>query len=230
VTFDLTRPAFRRARSDAQREERREAVLQAATEMLTEMPVSDLTLTALARRVCLAKSNVLRYFESREAVLLELLQRCWQEWLGAVPTALAAIPSPAAVTARADAMAAVLAQTLADRPTLCDLLGAHASVLEHNVSPEVAAQYKWAFLDGVAALGSCVREVLPELSETDAFRFAGSAGLVAAALWAHTRPSAAMSAAYDADPALAAQRLSFVPTATELLQVLLSGFLARKSL
>ena len=41
--------------------------------MLDEMPVAAVTLNELSRRVGLAKPNVLRYFESREAVLLELL-------------------------------------------------------------------------------------------------------------------------------------------------------------
>src|ERR1700761_8818821 len=59
--------------------------------MLAEMPVADVTLTELSRRVGLAKSNVLRYFESREAVLLDLLGSQWQEWL----------PAPAGEPARA---------------------------------------------------------------------------------------------------------------------------------
>jgi hypothetical protein len=43
-----------------------------AAAMLREMPVAELSLNELSRRVGLAKSNVLRYFETREAVLLEL--------------------------------------------------------------------------------------------------------------------------------------------------------------
>ncbi|MEU6392218.1 hypothetical protein [Streptomyces sp. NPDC046939] len=34
------------------------------------MPVAKVSLNGLSRRVGLAKSNVLRYFESREAILL----------------------------------------------------------------------------------------------------------------------------------------------------------------
>src|SRR6185295_16951299 len=48
-------------------------ILDTAAAMLEEMPVSELSLNELSRRVGLAKSNVLRYFDSREAVLLELL-------------------------------------------------------------------------------------------------------------------------------------------------------------
>jgi hypothetical protein len=51
--------------------------------------------------------------------------------------------------------------------------------------------------------------------------------LTTAALWPHTQPSAAMLAAYEADPALAALRLDFTATLTELLEVLTAGLLAR---
>src|SRR6202451_4812423 len=79
---------FQRARSEEQREARRRAILGAATAMLAEMPVAEVTLNELSRRVGLAKSNVLRYFESREAVLLELLDSAWQEWLTALEAGL----------------------------------------------------------------------------------------------------------------------------------------------
>ena len=55
---------FDRARSAEQRSARREAILRTAAEMLTRMRVAELSLNALAREVGLAKSNVLRYFES----------------------------------------------------------------------------------------------------------------------------------------------------------------------
>ncbi|MFT4053490.1 MAG: TetR family transcriptional regulator [Novosphingobium sp.] len=48
-------------------------ILTTASAMLSEIPVAEVSLNELSRRVRLAKSNVLRYFESREAVLLELL-------------------------------------------------------------------------------------------------------------------------------------------------------------
>src|SRR5215212_6142162 len=87
---------FRRARNEEQREVRRQAILSTAEAMLAEMPVAALSLNELSRRVGLAKSNVLRYFESREAVLLELLDTAWREWLDALVVALppgdAAIP------------------------------------------------------------------------------------------------------------------------------------------
>src|ERR1700734_2466121 len=112
---------FQRARSAEQREVRRRAILDTAAAMLAEMTVAEVTLNELSRRVGLAKSNVLRYFESREAVLLDLLGSEWQEWLTAVAGQLdEAVDASAPVTARGDQVATVLAISLAARPVLCD--------------------------------------------------------------------------------------------------------------
>ena len=220
---------FQRARSEEQREARRQAILGAAAAMLAEMPVAEVTLNELSRRAGLAKSNVLRYFESREAVLLELLDSAWQDWLAQLDSELAdAVVAGDPVPSRADQLAAAVADSLAARPMLCDLISAQAAVLERNVSPQVAAQYKRASIAGISALGALLLRSVPELGEADAFRLAGAAVMTTAALWPHTQPSAAMLAAYAADPALAAMRLDFTGTLREVLEVLTAGLLARK--
>jgi hypothetical protein len=53
--------------------------------------------------------------------------------------------------------------------------------------------------------------------------------MMTGALWPHTQPSAAMLAAYAADPALAALRLDFTATIRELVAVMIAGLLARSS-
>jgi AcrR family transcriptional regulator len=221
---------FQRARSEEQREARRRAILGAAAAMLAEMPVAQVTLNELSRRAGLAKSNVLRYFESREAVLLELLDSAWQDWLVQLKAELAgAVDSAAPLAERADELAAAVAASLASRPMLCVLISAQAAVLERNVSPQVAAQYKRASIAGITALGGLVLRCVPELGESDAFRLAGGAVMTSAALWPHTQPSAAMLAAYAADRALAAMRLDFTATLREVLEVMIAGLLARSS-
>jgi AcrR family transcriptional regulator len=217
---------FQRARSEEQREARRQAILAAAAAMLTEMPVADVTLNELSRRSGLAKSNVLRYFESREAVLLELLDAAWQDWLGRLDEVLTAAAG-SGPAGRGRQLAETMATSLAARPMFCDLLSAQAAVLERNVSPQVAAQYKRASMAGIDALGRLVLRYLPELGAPDAGRLAGAAVLMTAALWPHANPSAAMLAAYEADPELAALRLDFAATLSEVLEVLAAGLLAR---
>ena len=219
---------FQRARSQEQREVRRRAILGTAAAMLTEMPVAQITLNELSRRVGLAKSNVLRYFESREAVLLELLDSAWQEWLAQLEEDLGtAVVAGAPVAVRGDQLAAATAASLAAQPVLCDLISAQAAVLERNVSAKVAAEYKRAAITDVTALGRLMLGCVGELGEHDALRLAAATVMVAGAVWTNTQPSAAMLAAYEADPALASMRLDFTATLREVLEVLISGLLAR---
>jgi len=218
--------SFKRARSEEQRAERRAKILETAAAMLAETPVSQVSLNELSRRVCLAKSNVLRYFESREAVLLELLVAEQQGWLSQLGEDLSAVSGSAA--ARGDQVVATIVESLAARPILCDLISSQAAVLEHNVSPEVAAKYKRAAIADFGVLNELLLAHLPELGAPDAQRFAAGAFLMAGAVWTHSRPSAAMLAVYEADPALAALRIDFATTLREVLEILLAGLFARQ--
>jgi AcrR family transcriptional regulator len=221
---------FKRARSEEQRTERRRMILETAAAMLREMPVAQVSLNELSRRVGLAKSNVLRYFESREAVLLELLDARSGEWLTDLADLLpAAVDAAATPIDRGDQVAAALAESLAERPVLCDLASAQAAVLEHNISPVIAARYKRAAIGSLAGLTRLILDRVPELGEPDAGRLAAATMLVAGAIWTHSRPSAAMLAAYAAEPDLCALRLDFTTALRELLQVLATGLLTRPS-
>lgn len=60
-------------------------------------------------------------------------------------------------------------------------------------------------------------------------RFGGAVMLTTGAVWTHTQPSAAMLAAYEADPSLATMRFDFTETLREMFEVLLTGLLVRAS-
>src|ERR1700744_6637772 len=79
---DAQSATFQRARRPEQREARRQAILDVAEAMLAHDPTAEISLREISRRVGLATSNVLRYFESREAIFLDLLARQSTGWLG----------------------------------------------------------------------------------------------------------------------------------------------------
>ncbi|MES0838318.1 TetR/AcrR family transcriptional regulator [Nocardiopsis tropica] len=221
---------FQRARSEEQREIRRQAILDTTATMLEEMAASAVSLNELSRRVGLAKSNVLRYFESREAILLELLDRAWQQWIADLPALLdAGIDQAASVDRRTEQFATVIAGSLAGRRVLCDLLSSQAGVLEHNVSAEVAARYKRAAVANVAEIAALAHRHLPELGNS-APQLTAAMIMAIGAVWTHSRPSEAMLAAYQADPSLTAFKLDFVTALQEMLATLTAGTIARASL
>jgi AcrR family transcriptional regulator len=193
---------FQRARSEEQREVRRRAILDTAAAMLDEMPVAEVSLNELSRRVGLAKSNVLRYFESREAVLLELLDDFLAAWLVQLADELAAgLDAEAAPGARAVELAEIMSRSLAGRVVLCDLFGAQGGVLEHNVSVEVVKRHKRSSLTRLATMTELVRRHVPELGD-GAQLFCLMSLVTAGALSSYVPPPPSLLAAYADEPAL----------------------------
>jgi AcrR family transcriptional regulator len=219
---------FLRARTEEQREIRRRAILDMAATMLDEMPVAAVTLNELSRRVGLAKPNVLRYFESREAVLLDLLDRFLQEWLTELAGELATGVNDSLPPAeRAVVVAEILSRSLSSRVVLCELFGAQASVLEHNVSVEVVARYKRASLTRLATMAALVQKCLPELGD-DAVFCSLQTMLTAGALSPYRTPPPSLEAAYRNEPDLARSRLDPNNYLTQALTVTFLGVLTRR--
>jgi AcrR family transcriptional regulator len=218
---------FQRARSEEQREARRRAILDAAAAMLDEMPVADVTLNELSRRVGLAKSNVLRYFDSREGVLLELLDAFLQDWFAEVSAALAEdVDERRTVAQQAERLAEVLARTLARRRVLCGLVGAQGAVLEHNVSVEVVVRHKRIALARLAVAADLLRRHLPELGD-EAERLLFHILVLAGALAPYSSPPAGVRAAYELEPALAVLHLDLQDSLRSAIRTLLLGALPR---
>ena len=224
MTFPVT---FQRARSEEQREERRRAILETAAAMVAEMPVAEISLNELSRRVGLAKSNVLRYFESREAVLLELLDIAWRDWLDRLAVLLPQQVDPAAgPEQRSVEIAGTVTASLVDDRLFCELISVSAAVLERNVSPEVARRYKVAAIGNTSAYADLIRAQLPELSADGATYFAAGTMVSTTGIWPLAQPSEAMLCVYE-DPEMAVLRLDFGTGLREMLTTLLAGCLVR---
>lgn len=130
--------------------------------LVAGMDLRDLTLSELARQAGMAKSNVYRYFETREALLLDLLWDEWAGWYGA----LAADPPRRGHGAKALArLTARIARSLAERPLLCKLTAALPSVVEQNLSEERIVAFKLQSLLFFEELARFLHGRVPDLSE-----------------------------------------------------------------
>ncbi|MFJ6672036.1 TetR family transcriptional regulator [Actinosynnema sp. NPDC091369] len=177
---------FQRARRPEQVEQRRRTILDAACAMLRERSVADISLRELSDRVGLAKSNVLRYFDSREAIFLEVLDRELGAWLDEVEDALGQAGS-------AEAVARAVAATLLRRPLLCELISGMAGVLERNIPVDFARVFKRRANEHKARLADLVRARVPVLDAAAAHHFATSVLIMTAGLWPHAKPTDAVA-------------------------------------
>ncbi|MEW2290297.1 TetR family transcriptional regulator [Streptomyces sp. NPDC047841] len=211
---------FQRARSAEQREVRKQAILEAATQLLTEMPVSEISLRELSRRVGLSKTNVVRYFETREAVFFELLNRSLTEWIEELPADL-----PPAGAASPQTVTGALARSLARRSLLCDLLSALGSELERNISAESARAFKLAHVRLLGTLADLLRRHITALTPAAARELVSLTVVCTAGLWPFAHPSPAVAEAQE-DPELAGTKVDFAERLGRTLHVTVAGLLS----
>ncbi len=197
--------------------------MDAAAAMLAESSVTEISLRELSRRVGLAKSNVLRYFESREAVFLELLDQAVRDWLTVLPERFAKRDKGDP----GERVAQVMAASIAERSLLCELISVTAGVLERNISVEVARRFKLATTEAHAVLAGLVREQVAGLSERGAFHFAAATLLVVAGLWPFANPTEQVLAAIE-ELNLDVPHLVFEDMLSDTLANQLAGLLARE--
>jgi AcrR family transcriptional regulator len=212
------RPSFHRARKPNEKALRRKDILDAAAALFVAEGLDGVTLNAVARRAGIAKSNVYRYFESREAIFLALRDEDMTACLADFEQRLAR-PS-----GQGDprGVARVLAQAFVAAPRLCALEAAVVTVLEQNVSEELIASHKREVLRIGIRLGNALRAALPSLPATAIGPLLRYAHAAIAGLYPLANPSAAAARAMQ-DPQLAVFRSNFAEDLESMLAALLTA-------
>lgn len=240
----ISTETYQRARRPEQKLERRDAILRAARELALRDGVRAVSLADIAARVGIHKSALLRYFETREQIFLELTAAAWREWTAALHAELdpaapdSAGPGPAdsgshcpgSAGARTQALVAdVFARSFGDRPLLCDLIAHTPLNLERNVSPEAVRRYKLTSLGAVDDAAALVRRVLPDLTLAECGEFVAALASLAGAVWQIANPAPALAQLYACDPALSRACVDLAPRLRRTAEILLAGLVPSRS-
>ncbi|WP_029108978.1 TetR/AcrR family transcriptional regulator [Mycobacterium sp. URHD0025] len=196
-------PPFTRARSDAQRRDRLVHLLATTRDRLTQTPAATLTLGDVAATAGLAKSGILRYVSSREALLLRVMYDEHLAWIDALIQEL-----------RATAPATALARTLAARPVLCDLIAA-SPVLINRLGPQEMPDLMAQAEDARQRLGTALQPTLP-LTDEQLGSLTAAIHAFTGTAWAWTRPGPSGHTTMVAD---------FESTVNRLLEIFIAGLL-----
>jgi AcrR family transcriptional regulator len=211
---------YLRARSDEQKEERRRHLLDTAKLLLLEIPdVHDLGINELARCAQMTKSNVYRYFESSEAVLLTVLVEEFMIWHTELRAALSRETRRRGTI---EHIARAFSATLAARPLLCRLVSVFPSLLERNVSAERMVGFKHGLLSIRKQTALDFHNCMPSISASAFEKFIHQALPFLIGLWPLSNP-ARIAAEVVARPDLAALRYDFQHDLEEGLLMLLRG-------
>ncbi len=192
-----------------------------------------MTLTAIADEVGMHKSALLRYFETREEIYLQLAATGYDEWSVAVRSRLAAIPRSSPVDGRpglqiAESIATVLAQSLVERPLFCDLLAHTPLNLERNVSLAALRTFKLRAIADTAEVAAAIAEIT-QLPSDQASNVVLTATVMAGALWQMAAPGTHLRAFYETDPELTHAVIDVGPRVTDILTALINGYTLDRS-
>ncbi len=190
---------FARARNEAQRQDRLTQLTAATRELLTHTRATALTLGDVAAAAGLAKSGILRYAGSREALLLRVMHDEHLAWIEALSGELLH-------TAPATAMA----RTLAAHPVLCDLIAASPALIA-KLSPDEMRVLASQANDAQRRLGAALHPSLP-LSDNQLGALTAAVHAFTGTAWAWTNPDSPQPIVTD-----------FESTVLRLLEIFIAG-------
>ncbi|WP_052261868.1 TetR family transcriptional regulator [Leisingera sp. ANG-M1] len=186
--------AFQRARQAYQIAERRASILKQARALCAEFGVMDWSLNELGRRSDVTKSNLYRYFSSREEILLVLMHE---------ETRLFASRLHAETKDRQEMSVAELSVLIASlygrQSLLCDLLCVSASLLENHAELETIRGIKLSGFEDSAMVASAIARVLRAVDEEQASQIAFISGIMDSGLWPMARAGAPVQRFADLD-------------------------------
>jgi AcrR family transcriptional regulator len=213
--------AWQRARQPAQKEHRRATILAAAARLFDDRGFERITLSAVATAAKISKSDLYRYFESKEEIFLHLLRDDLYAWVSGVEQALA----PLAGRGTPETVTRAMTDHLSRCPRLPALASVAGVVLEQNVSADVVAWFKAAVLEITVRAANALHAALPGLSVERARQVLLIIFALITGLWHFAHPAPAVEAVLER-PGLRALKVDFDRELGAATVLLLRGILA----
>jgi AcrR family transcriptional regulator len=211
---------WQRARRPEQKEERRKAIMEAAADLFLGLDFDKVSLNGIARKAGVAKSNVYRYFGSKEEIFLHLYAEDVRAWAFELAEKLAALP-PASGP---EAVAKEIARCTAERPRLAALFALLSSVLERNVTEDALIAFKRELRSTLSETVQAISRALPGLGEEQIVRFELYVHALVAGIWHFATPNPVMKKVLDR-PEFEDMRVDFHSDLEHAIRALLSGLL-----
>ena len=176
---------FQRARKPEERELRRETILAAAAELFDAEGPQGAGLNAIAAKAGFTKSNVYRYFESREDVLMNLFLAELEQLLPELEQRFSAVTD-----GDLDALAAAIANAFIGRPRLASLSAIVSTTLEQNISEAAVISLKRGMNSLIQQAADAIHTKLPGATREDCAWLTSMVGTLVAGMWPGANPSA----------------------------------------
>ena len=212
---------WERARTEEQKELRIAEIVAATERLYDKYDFDDITFVLIAEEAKFTRSNLYKYFNSKEEIFLEFVQYDIKKYVKSLVKSFRFNKDYSV-----DEFVSIWVKTLVKHKRLLDLIGILFSSLERNCSEEGLRNFKYATKDELKATVELICRVLPGVGPKDATDFFYLQFASAVGLYQMTNHSEVQKKVLE-DPELKEFKIDFEPYYKSSVEHLIKGMLVK---
>lgn len=215
---------WQRATTDDKKSERKEAIYNAALSLFKKKGYDGVSFNAIALEAGFTKSNMYRYFSSKEEIFLNIFKSLFEDWAIDCTQRLQALEQNPEASKFAQAWVA----SHTSHPQFLDLTTILFISLEANSSYEQLLEFKTRSMELLYQLAVEISKVYPQFDNEKAFRFLTLSFAASGNYWAaESKQNEALHKIYSLEP-FKDMKPDYEMNLTASVEVIIRGLLARK--
>lgn len=186
---------WQRARTDEKKNERKEAIYQAAFTLFKNNGYDKVSFNAIAVEAGFTKSNMYRYFSSKDEIFLNVFADLFKLWVDDFSTQLQALEQEV----EPEAFAYIWLNSMLSQPKLLDLMPILFTSLERNSSFEQLLEFKRLSMNLLYRLTVDISRIYPDIEGEKAFKLLNLSYAATTNSWTANTQSEALTKLYQLD-------------------------------
>lgn len=215
-----------RAISNDEKRERREAILDAAEELLTRDDFHDISIARIARKAGLGKGTIFLYFKTKEELFLQLQGREYKSWFEDINKRLYTLVQQKKKCGIDEFVENIMA-AVGNHSLMTRLTPILHIILERNIDYKTALEFKRFLLNEIHATGRLIERCLPFLQKNDGAWFLLQLQALLIGLIQLCRPSPTVKQVIEKER-MEVFQLNFEEQLSEMLALLINGMKATR--
>ncbi len=213
---------WQRARTDENKNERKKAIYRAAFTLFKNNGYDKVSFNAIAVESGFTKSNMYRYFSSKDEIFLNVFADLFKQWAGDFSQQLSTLKQEVEPKAFAD----IWLNTMLSQPKLLDLMPILFTSLERNSSFEQLVEFKRLSINLLYPLSLDISRIYPDIEGENAFKLLNLSYAATTNAWTANSQSDALKQLYQLDE-FQALKPDFKTDLTTSIEIIIQGLKTR---
>ncbi len=213
---------WQRARTEEKRSERKDAICSAAFNLFKQHGYENVSFNGIAAEAGFTKSNMYRYFSSREEIFLNIFSSLFEKWADDYCKQIKKLEQEVCV----ERFAKVWVKSFKHRPQFLDLTPILFISLEKNSSFDQLVKFKRLAKERLYEIAIEISRIYPELDIENSFRFLNFGYAATSNFWAAATENEVLKKVYRSNE-LKPLKTNFEIDLTAALEVAIYGLKER---